>query len=474
MSFELRRGTEFHGLRVHGILAHGAMGVAYLVSHAVLRRPLILKLFRPRPPEPKLGADATPAQVMDPTELAEAPSPEAIFSEAELAARVNSPYVVGVVDAGIENGVPFLVQRYVDGVDLQELVDRSPELLSTAAVTRIVSDVARGLTAIHRAGVVHRDIKPANLFLCGDGQALLGDFGIARDSNRIDGSNEPIAGTPLFLAPEIWAGDQPTAKCDLYALGATAHLLATGTAPFRGDTATALFYAHTTQPYVTLPQSDPTRAFLFSAMAGLLQKDPSKRPAHATELVRTLSKIEEPLPTFTHHTKSGEAEVGGIHISLHVGDLATAEADVLVNAANPQLTMDLGVAASLLRHGGVEIESEVIALAPCAMGEVVWSSAGKLKAKHVAHAVAAIDGAICIQRAVIRSLLGARRRGAKSIAFPALGTGIGEVPHALGAKLMLETIRTFSFIGSAGLNHVQVWLYDDVALNAWREVLEGM
>ncbi len=90
------------------------------------------------------------------------------------------------MDAGLENGVPFLVQRYVDGVDLQELVDRSPELLSTAAVTRIVSDVARGLTAIHRAGVVHRDIKPENIFLEGLGDGVHGfgvkllDFGIAK------------------------------------------------------------------------------------------------------------------------------------------------------------------------------------------------------------------------------------------------------------------------------------------------------
>ena len=473
MWVDLKRGSEFHGLRVHGVLAQGAMGVAYLVSHAILRTPLILKLFRPKPPAAPSTRKATPSTCDDPTELADLPSPEAIFQEAELAARVSSPHVVGVVDAGIHEGVPFLVQRYVDGVDLRELVTRAPVALSTAAVVRIVADVARGLAAIHQAGVVHRDVKPANLFLCGDGGALLGDFGIARDRTTISGSDEPIAGTPLFLAPEIWAGKPPTAACDLYALGATAHLLATGEAPFRGDSATKLFYAHTTQPYVTPPQKDPARAYLFATIARLLEKDPAKRPAHAKDVVAMLDRVESAPPRWRSRGE-GRASIGEVEVVLRRGDLASAKVDVLVNAANPQLTMDLGVAAALMRVGGEEVEAEAMKHGPQAMGEVVWTGAGKLAAEHVAHAVAAIDGAICIQRAIVRTLLGAREREARSIAMPAIGTGIGEVPHSLGAKLVLETLRTFVFLGAGELERVEIWLYDQAAHDAWRDVLEEL
>ncbi|MEM9070085.1 MAG: serine/threonine-protein kinase [Myxococcota bacterium] len=433
-------GSEFRGLRVHGALARGAMGVAYLASHDVLKRPLILKLFTPQGSE--------------------------LFAEAELAARVTSPHVVGVLDAGVEAGRPFLVQRYVDGVDLHELMGHGVQ--ETGCVARMIADVARGLAAIHRAGVVHRDIKPANLFLSGDGRALLGDFGIARDRSRVD--NEPAAGTPLFLAPEIWDGGPPSRAADLYALGCTAHLLATGKSPFIGKGA-QLRLAHMTQPYVVPPQDDPERAYLFTTIAKLLAKSPQDRVAHAEGLVRTLSRIETQAPELRSHG-FGVGAVGGMSLFLRRGNLATASADVIVNAAYPHLTMDLGVSEALVLAAGRAIEDEAVVHAPCSMGEVVWTSAGALDARHVAHAVAALDGAICIQRATLRTLLGARKREARSIAFPALGTGVGQVPHALGAKLMLEAIQTFAALGPRPLEKIEIWLYDEAAYVAWRDVLD--
>ncbi|MAC27903.1 MAG: serine/threonine protein kinase, partial [Myxococcales bacterium] len=99
---DLPLGRPFRGLRVHGVLGRGGMGTAYLASHEVLRRPLVLKLFRPQGPE--------------------------LFREAHLAARVASPHVVGVLDAGIEAGAPFVVQHYVDGLDLQALLEATRPL----------------------------------------------------------------------------------------------------------------------------------------------------------------------------------------------------------------------------------------------------------------------------------------------------------------------------------------------------------
>ncbi|HJL02676.1 MAG TPA: serine/threonine-protein kinase [Polyangiaceae bacterium LLY-WYZ-15_(1-7)] len=450
---DLPLGRPFRGLRVHGVLGRGGMGTAYLASHEVLRRPLVLKLFRPQGPE--------------------------LFREAHLAARVASPHVVGVLDAGIEAGAPFVVQHYVDGLDLQALLEATRPLgpLPTAAVVRLVADVARGLAAIHRAGVVHGDIKPANLFLGGDGRALLGDFGIARDPHARPRADDPdpaaVAGTPIFFAPERWTGAPSTPASDLYALGVTAHWLATGAPPFVGETAQQLFYAHATEPYVPPPTDDPARAYLFTVVARLLAKAPEDRPPHAEALVRALERIAEPLPRFAP-VAEGAAKVGEVEVVLRHGDLSTAQTDVLVNAAYPALTMDLGVAASLRRVGGEGVEEEARAQAPQPMGAVVWTGAGALAARHVAHAVAAIDGAICIQRAALRALLGARARGASSVAFPALGTGVGQVPHALGAKLLLETVRTHAALGAGKLRRVEVWLYAADAHAVWADVLRAM
>src|SRR5262249_42193342 len=162
----------------------------------------------------------------------------------------------------------------------------------------------------------------------------------------------------------------------------------------------------------------------------------------AAAMARTLRIVVEPIPEIIS-TGPNEARVGSLRVELVVGNLAAQDGDVLVSAANKELTMRLGVANVLRQTAGDSVEREAVALAPAAMGDVIWTSAGKLSAQHIAHAVAAIEGAVCLQRATLRVLLGAELRRATSVLFPALGTGVGEVPMDLAAKLMLEAIRTF-------------------------------
>src|ERR1051326_988189 len=214
-------GTTFRGLRIHGLLGRGAMGAAYLASHPVLRTPMVIKLF----------------ESVDHAEL---------FSEARLAARVRSPYVVEPTDAGVENGLAFVTQRYVDGIDLNELitsVGRLRRFVPVGIVAKMMADAARGLHAVHQAGVIHRDVKPSNLFLRGDGICSVGDFGIAVDRAR-DHGIQSLVGTPPFMAPEQWRAEPIDRRTDLYALGATTHLMVTGEPPFFGATIKELAAAH--------------------------------------------------------------------------------------------------------------------------------------------------------------------------------------------------------------------------------------
>ena len=446
----LAAGAIFRNLTIHSVLGRGAMGTAYLASHPILQVPHVIKTFH--------GA----------TDLS-------IFREAYLGARVSSPQVVSVLDAGIEGPVAFAVQQYVDGIDLGELLatwTKEGRKLPLELVIHLVRDTARGLHALHQAGVVHCDVKPANLFLAANGAAMVGDFGIASDTRMVQ-ARRGISGTPLFMAPELWNEKPPDRRSDLYALGATAQILATGQPPFVANSAAGLCIAHVSDPYVPPTARTPREAYFYSVVERLLRKDPSERYASAEALSRDLALIEEAPPQIDS-VSADRAHIGDLRVALSVGDLSAHTADVIVNAANTSLAMDVGVAAALRRAGGEELAAAATAQGPAAMGDVVWTPAGRLKARHVAHAVAALGGAICLGRATLRTLLGSEARQARRVAFPALGTGVGHVPPALAAKLMLEAIVTFARLKPRSVELIDLVLFDDAIRHVFREVMHAM
>jgi serine/threonine-protein kinase len=438
---DLVPGQMFRGLRIRALLGAGAMGNAYLASHASLRTPVVIKLFRTSGTDP--------------------------LAEAHLAARVVSPAVVPVLDAGVEAGIPYLIQRYVDGIDLEELLGihaAADRAIPVPTLIRIAVDIFRGLSAIHVAGVVHRDIKPPNLFLAGAGEAMVGDFGIAVDPSVA--SRPEVAGTPMFIAPELWDGEPATARTDLYSAGATLHLLWQREPPFSAPTMLELARLHCEVPYRAPDCADPEAAYFGAVLARLLAKDPAARPESALGAAHMLERIARPRPELRGH-EDGLARVGDLLIALEQRDIATARTDVIVSAANEKLDMRTGVANALRRAAGDALERDAIAQGPVTMGQVVWTAPHALSCKEVAHASAALDGAICIQRAVLRTLFEAERRGHRSITFPALGTGVGGVPHGLGARLMIEAIRTFAAFAPTSLRSIRIALPAREAIAAW-------
>ncbi len=447
---ELARGTTFRGLRIRALLGAGGMGNAYLASHESLRTPVVIKLF-------KKTINGDP------------------LAEAHLAARVVSSQVVPVLDAGVEQGLPYVMQRYVDGIDLEELLAihaAAGRPLPMSVLLRIAVDVLRGLSAIHVAGVVHRDIKPPNLFLAGSGEALVGDFGIAVDQTPSD--CESVAGTPMFIAPELWAGSPATARSDLYATAATLHLLWQRRPPFVADTVVELADLHRDAPYVVPSCEDPVAAYFGAVLARMLAKHPSERPESALGVARQLERIATPRPELRWSLAAWPTRVGDIVVHVEQRDLCTATTDVVVSASNEELTMRRGVANALRLAGGDLIEGEAQAQGPITMGQVVWTGPGALQCKAIAHAAAALDGAICIQRSVLRTLFEAERRGYQSVTFPALGTGIGEVPHGLGARLLLEAIRTFASFSPRHVRAIHVALPTAEALAKWTTALVAL
>jgi O-acetyl-ADP-ribose deacetylase (regulator of RNase III) len=162
-------------------------------------------------------------------------------------------------------------------------------------------------------------------------------------------------------------------------------------------------------------------------------------------------------------------------IALREGDITQVKADAIVNAANSGLWMGAGVAGAIKRAGGKGIEDEAVRQGPIAVGEAVVTSAGTLEARYVIHAAAMgtdlVTDAMKIEHATRNSLLRAEELGISSIAFPALGTGVGGFPLDEAARTMVETTRQHLSSGSC-LEEVIFVLYDHEAFEAFREHVE--
>ncbi len=164
-----------------------------------------------------------------------------------------------------------------------------------------------------------------------------------------------------------------------------------------------------------------------------------------------------------------------MNIEVHKGDITRLELDALVNAANNRLWMGGGVAGALKRAGGKEIETEAVKKGPILIGETVVTGAGKLKAGYIIHA--AVMGqdlktdAENIRQATRNSLLRADELGIKSIAFPALGTGVGGFPLEECARIMIGEVRQHS-ARKTGLERVVFVLFDQLAYQAFKQELD--
>lgn len=171
--------------------------------------------------------------------------------------------------------------------------------------------------------------------------------------------------------------------------------------------------------------------------------------------------------------------VGKTALEVVVGDIALLEVDAIVNAANNELWMGAGVAGAIKRAGGPEIEQEAMRLGPIAVGDAVATGAGALAARWVIHA--AVMGhdlstdAHLIAQATRAALVVADQVSARSLALPALGTGVGGFPIYACASIMIGQVRAYLVEKhGSGLRKVVFCAYDDVAAAAFKNALSGL
>ncbi len=204
--------------------------------------------------------------------------------EAQMAARLRHPNVVGVYDFVEEYGRPCIVMELVPFRSLRALVLKDGPL-APAEAARVGLGVLAGLRAAHQAGIVHRDVKPANILLGPEGRVVLTDFGIAKtdDSPALTDSGVLI-GSPSYTAPERALGRRAGVAADLWALGALLYTAVEGRPPFERDGALASLTA-----VVESEPDPPARAGpMLEVINGLLRKDPEARldAAGAERLLR--------------------------------------------------------------------------------------------------------------------------------------------------------------------------------------------
>lgn len=453
----MQRGQLCKGYEVWGKLGEGGMSEVWLARHAELAMPVVIKTLR------AFLAGATGS------------AHDRVRDEARLMARVTSSGVVRILDFGVdEDRTPFLVQEYVDGIDLGELDRRRRNALRRPlpiwAVAELVAEAAAALKEVHQGGVVHCDVKPSNLFYSPHGRLKVGDFGVATAS--VAGRSGAPGGTPGFMAPEQERGAGVDFRSDVYALGATAFALRYGAAPFADGTGERRRDAMLHMP----PARSPEEAYFQHIVARMMSPRPDARfdgMFTVEQLFAQLARATRPAQPVSELTKT-ELRLGSTRIVLEVGDISLARVDGIVSSANYAMRMRAGVGAALVARGGVEIEQQAMACGERPLGDCVATGPGRLDCRGVLHAVGAWNEVSCVARATQRALLASEELGFTSLALPAIGTGQGRVGIEGSADAMVSALSRHLTLGGSKLREVRFVLCDASTLNRFLDVARSV
>jgi eukaryotic-like serine/threonine-protein kinase len=261
--------------RLESKLGSGGMSTVYLANDEVLDRPVAVKLLHREISE-------------------EADQLERFRREARSAARLSHPNLVGVIDAGEDDGRPYIVFEYIDGRTLKRRIQEDGPLPVDEAVAYAI-EIGRGLTAAHARKLVHRDVKPQNVLIDPDGRAKVTDFGIARslESKGLTATGR-VLGTTDYVSPEQAMGEDVDERSDVYSLGVVLYEMLTGDVPFQAETQVGVAMKHVNEPMPDVQAERPeVSAVVASVVDRATTKDPRDRYASVAEMVRDLEQTLE-------------------------------------------------------------------------------------------------------------------------------------------------------------------------------------
>jgi tRNA A-37 threonylcarbamoyl transferase component Bud32 len=267
-------GTQLSGrYRLDAQVGAGGMSTVYRAFDTVLERQVAVKLMH--------------------RDIAHNPDQlERFRREARAVAQLNHPHIVQVIDAGEDDGMPYIVFEFVEGQTLKERIRHFGRLDIPESVAYAI-EIARALGAAHERGIVHRDVKPQNILVDEEGSAKVTDFGIARTLEQegltADGR---VLGTTDYVSPEQALGHAVTGQSDLYSLGVVLYEMLVGDVPFHGENQVAVAMKHVREE---LPDVQWRRPEVSSALASLLDrataKDLAQRYQTDRELIADLEEV---------------------------------------------------------------------------------------------------------------------------------------------------------------------------------------
>ncbi|QEL13636.1 protein kinase domain-containing protein [Limnoglobus roseus] len=262
--------------RVQKELGHGGMGAVYLAFDTQLHRPIALKVMLSQ-----LATHRT--------------TKERFIREARSAAQITHDNVIGILEAGEIDGVPFIAMPFLQGYPLDEFLHKKGTP-STNQILRIGREMALGLAAAHDLGVIHRDIKPGNVWLeAPNGRVKILDFGLAKpqDEDKELTHTGQIMGTPAYMAPEQAAGEKVDHRADLYSLGTVLYRLVAGRTPFEParDMMSMLVALALDEPKPLRELNPVVPPALAELVHELLRKDRTARPQSGKEVAKRLGAM---------------------------------------------------------------------------------------------------------------------------------------------------------------------------------------
>src|SRR4051794_13327159 len=306
--------------------------------------------------------------------------------EAQAAAGLAHPNIVGIFDRGEWDGTPYIAMELVDGRTLKDLVRERGPLPPEMAIALLIQ-VLRALGYAHRRGIVHRDVKPQNVILDNEGQAKVADFGIARAGASEMTETGTIVGTVQYLSPEQAQGNPVSPRSDLYSAGIVLYELLTGRVPFDAESPVSIALKQISERPVPPSQLRPgIPPALEAVVMRALEKDPARRFASADEFIAALEAarrapaaappavVREPEPWVDEDEPGSRwwlwlvlllvllAAVGGAYLLTRgkqvevpdvVGKTATAAADTL-HAHNLEVKFNSVVSQKVARDHVIE------------------------------------------------------------------------------------------------------------------------